>query len=327
MFWRRWRSARWRRGSLGRRRRPRRRQQATSWSTSRPRRRRRTRCSAWWPPCRAMKLFMPQVQSRFFVVDQLLRLSPGTFNEAAPHMTRAAFVLLPAGSAGLLTFDSAQWPQKLAAGRGEISAAAHGADLAMGSPAACTAIAGGELDTFLKSPHLQAARASAGDSPLWGYIDVPALQTALAADDPANAAQIGAVMAMAGLERHALRRADRAGQGTGRRPDPDAEGRQGPDRRAGHAAAGLAADAGAGAGGRVGVGDARLGRRAQVARPGAADVGLRPAARPRQRGAADHGRRPWTSWRPSSAPARPPSCPRPARTACCPRATSRSWCT
>ncbi len=148
----------------------------------------------------AMKLFMPQVQSRFYVVEQLLHLPPGSFDEAAPHMTRAAFVLIGGESAAVLTFDSADWPQKLAPGEGEITAIAHGADLAMGSATACRAVADGELDTFLKSPDLLAARASAGDSPTWGYIGIPALQAALAADDPADAAEMAGIMAMAGLD-------------------------------------------------------------------------------------------------------------------------------
>ena len=158
-----------------------------------------------------MKLFMPQMQSRFVLIEQVLHLAPGSFDAAAPHLARIAFVLWHEQPIGVLSFDGAGWAEKLiqggekgAAGMVSISesvrAVVRGTDLAISSEAGCQAVVDGVLDAFTKSADFQAARASAGAAPLWGYVNVADLMKTLTAEDSPEAGKVAAVMSMIGLD-------------------------------------------------------------------------------------------------------------------------------
>ncbi len=135
------------------------------------------------PP--AIKLALPQTESRFWYVERLLHLPTGTVDDAAPHLGCVAFAVVDELPAFLLAFDDAKWPGALLQGAekqgngtarlGAVSAAARDRFLVLGREKTCLRLLQGDYAALADDADFKAARAEAAETPLWGYAAVPRL--------------------------------------------------------------------------------------------------------------------------------------------------------
>jgi len=157
------------------------------------------------------KMVAPQMVSPFAYVNEMLKLAPGTAEKAAPHVTGAAFALLPGRDPGVripgpdihrdpvavfvVSFDDDQWPRELQTQllkelKNLGDPLEHHRFFAAGKHIVCTSKAGnGMLGMLLAdtpklaaSPHYQAARKQAAGSMLWAVTSVPELLKTARAD-------------------------------------------------------------------------------------------------------------------------------------------------
>ncbi|MFW6188901.1 MAG: hypothetical protein ACOC7T_00575 [Planctomycetota bacterium] len=136
------------------------------------------------PP--AYGLAMPQMASRFAIVDQLLGLPVGTFDQAAPRAQRIAAGLTSGAPFLIASFDSAEPTSALleagteeAEGvvsfRAGVAAFARGNRLFVSSRQVCRRLAKGDFVPLSESPKFRAARQSFEKAPVWAYANVPEL--------------------------------------------------------------------------------------------------------------------------------------------------------
>ena len=130
---------------------------------------------------------VPNVPSgRFGHLDEVLSLPPGTADQAALHLDRAAFGAGPAGAMLVVSFGQGFEPASLLTGMTQdpkapvplgpnAALAVRDQFLCIATPPLLQRFMAGGYPTLADQPAFQAARAKEGKADAWFYADVPAL--------------------------------------------------------------------------------------------------------------------------------------------------------